>query len=100
MRIITHIIAFYFNVQVWRNIISMFTILSVVLIFGTANMDYIFFIHVIVCERRKIRKKREREKVCWGCIIIILFNQSLYWNAFQIFLINLLSFFKCYYCDC
>ena len=57
MRIITYIITFYFNVQVWRDIISMFTILSVVLIFGTANMEYIFFIHVIVCGRRKIRKK-------------------------------------------
>ena len=40
-------------------------------------------------------KTRERERDWekkWGCIILL--NQNPYWNAFDIFLINLLSFFK------
>ena len=55
MRVIAYIITFCFNVKVWRKIISMATILSAVLMFGTANIDYIFFIPVIVCGRREIR---------------------------------------------
>ena len=62
MRIITYTITFYFKVQVWRNIISMVTVLSVVLIFGTSNMDYIFSYMLLFVEKMKIRE-RERERV-------------------------------------
>ena len=46
----------------------------------------------------KIREREsERKSVCvvgggGGCIILL--NQNPYWNAFKIFLIKLLSFFK------
>ena len=41
----------------------------------------------------KIREReRESERKSGGCIILL--NQNPYWNAFEIFLINLLSFFR------
>ena len=51
MRLITYILTFYFKVQVWRNIISMVTMLSIVLIFGTSNMGYIFSYMLLFVEK-------------------------------------------------
>ena len=51
MRLITYILTFYFKVQVWRNIFSMVTMLSVVLIFGTSNMGYIFSYMLLFVEK-------------------------------------------------
>ena len=51
MRLITDILTFYFKVQVWRNIVSMVTMLSVVLIFDTSNMDYIFSYMLLFVEK-------------------------------------------------
>ena len=41
---------------------------------------------------RERERERVKEKVGGGCIILL--NLNPYWNAFKIFLINLLSFFK------
>ena len=51
MRLITYILTFYFKVQVWLNIISMVTMLSVVLILGTSNMGYIFSYMLLFVEK-------------------------------------------------